>query len=141
MTKYIALLTDFGLDDIYVGMMKAVAAAITPNVRFIDLTHSIPPGDIRRAAFEAWRVRPYLPPDTILLAVVDPGVGTDRREIAIQLPGLSCVGPDNGLFSWLLYTTDRYKAAALINHQYQLGTISHTFHGRDVFATAAAHLA
>ncbi len=141
MTKHIAILTDFGLDDIYLGMMKAAIAGISPAARIIDLTHGIPHGDVKRAAFEAWRVRSYLPPETILLAVVDPGVGTNRRAVAIKLPGLYCVGPDNGVFSFLLYSTDKYKAAELMNPHYQLRTISHTFHGRDIFAPAAAHLA
>jgi S-adenosylmethionine hydrolase len=141
LTKHIAILTDFGLDDTYLGMMKAAIAGIFPAARIIDLSHTILPGDIRRAAFEAWRVRSYLPPETILLAVVDPGVGTSRRAIAIKLPGLFCVGPDNGLFSFLLHSTDNYKAVELTNPHYQLQTISHTFHGRDVFAPAAAHLA
>jgi len=141
MTKHIAILTDFGLEDTYLGMMKAAIASISPAARIIDLTHAIHPGDVQRAAFEAWRVHSYLPPDTILLAVVDPGVGTNRRAVAIELPGLYCVGPDNGLFSFLLNTTDKYKAAELMNPDYQLRTISHTFHGRDIFAPAAAHLA
>jgi hypothetical protein len=141
LTKHIAILTDFGLDDIYLGLMKAAIAGISPEARIIDLTHAIPHGDVKRAAFEAWRVRYFLPPETILLAVVDPGVGTNRRAIAIKLPGLYCVGPDNGLFSFLLYSTDKYKAAELMNPNYRLRTISHTFHGRDVFAPAAAYLA
>ena len=140
LTKHIAILTDFGLDDIYLGMMKAAIAGISPAARIIDLSHTIPRGDVQRAAFEAWRVRPYLPPETVLLAVVDPGVGTNRRAVAIKLPGLDCVGPDNGLFSFLLYSTDKYKAVELTNPHYQLRTISQTFHGRDVFAPAAAHL-
>jgi len=129
------------MDDTYLGMMKAAIAGISPDARIIDLTHAIPPGDVQRAAFEAWRLRSYLPPETILLAVVDPGVGTKRRAIALKLPGLYCVGPDNGLFSFLLYSTDKYKAAELVNPDYQLQTISHTFHGRDIFAPAAAYLA
>lgn len=129
------------MEDTYLGMMKAAIAGISPDARIIDLTHAIPPGDVRRAAFEAWRVRSYLPPETILLAVVDPGVGTNRRAIALKLPGLYCVGPDNGLFSFLLYSTDKYSAAELVNPHYQLQTISHTFHGRDIFAPAAAYLA
>ena len=141
MIKHIAILTDFGLDDIYLGMMKAAIAGISPTAHIIDLTHAIPHGDVKRAAFEVWRVRSHLPPGTILLAVVDPGVGTNRRAVAIKLPGLYCVGPDNGLFSYLFYSTDKYKAVELMNPHYQLRTISHTFHGRDVFAPAAAHLA
>jgi S-adenosylmethionine hydrolase len=141
LTKHIAIITDFGMDDTYLGMMKAAIAGISPAARIIDLTHTIPAGDVQRAAFEAWRVRPYLPSETILLAVVDPGVGTKRRAIALKLPGLYCVGPDNGLFSFLLYSTDKYKAAELLNPHYQLQTISHTFHGRDIFAPAAAYLA
>ncbi|NOR90535.1 MAG: hypothetical protein GQ524_09805 [Anaerolineales bacterium] len=141
MTKHIAIITDFGMKDTYLGMMKAAIAGISPDARIIDLTHAIASGDVRRAAFEAWRVRSYLPPETILLAVVDPGVGTNRRAIALKLPGLYCVGPDNGLFSFLLYSTNKYIAAELVNPHYQLQTISHTFHGRDIFAPAAAYLA
>jgi len=141
LTKHIAIITDFGMDDTYLGMMKAAIAGISPDARIIDLTHAIPPGDVQQAAFEAWRLRSYLPPETILLAVVDPGVGTKRRAIALKLPGLYCVGPDNGLFSFLLYSTNKYKAAELVNPHYQLQTISHTFHGRDIFAPAAAYLA
>ncbi len=141
LTKHIAILTDFGMDDTYLGMMKAAIAGISPAARIIDLTHAIPAGNVQRAAFEVWRVRPYLPPGTILLAVVDPGVGTKRRAIALKLPGLVCVGPDNGLFSFLLYSTDKYTAAELVNPRYQLLDISHTFHGRDIFAPAAAYLA
>jgi S-adenosylmethionine hydrolase len=122
-------------------MMKAAIAGISPAARIIDLTHAIPTGDVKRAAFEAWRVRSYLPPETILLTVVDPGVGTTRRAVAIKLPSLYCVGPDNGAFSFLLYAVDKYKAAELMNPHYQLQTTSHTFHGRDVFAPAAAYLA
>ena len=141
MTKHIAIITDFGMEDTYLGMMKAAIAGISPDARIIDLTHAIPSGDVQRAAFEAWRVRSYLPPETILLAVVDPGVGTRRRAIALKLPGLVCVGPDNGLFSFLLYSTDMYSAVELVNPHYQLQTISPTFHGRDIFAPAAAYLA
>lgn len=141
LTKHIAIITDFGMDDTYLGMMKAAIAGISPAARIIDLTHAIPAGNVQRAAFEVWRVRPYLPPGTILLAVVDPGVGTKRRAIALKLPGLVCVGPDNGLFSFLLYSTDKYTAAELVNPRYQLLDISHTFHGRDIFAPAAAYLA
>jgi len=141
LTKHIAIITDFGMEDTYLGMMKAAIAGISPDARIIDLTHAIPSGDVQRAAFEAWRVRSYLPPETILLAVVDPGVGTRRRAIALKLPGLVCVGPDNGLFSFLLYSRDMYSAVELVNPHYQLQTISPTFHGRDIFAPAAAYLA
>jgi len=140
LTDHIAILTDFGLDDSYVGMMKAVIAGISPDAHIIDLTHTIPAGDIQRGAFEAWRVRSFLPPGTVLLGVVDPGVGTKRQAVAIKLPGLHCVGPDNGLFSFLLHSTETYEATTIMNPRFQLQTNSHTFHGRDIFAPAAAYL-
>jgi S-adenosylmethionine hydrolase len=140
LTKHIAIFTDFGLEDTYLGMMKAVISGISPEARIIDLTHAIPAGDIQRGAFEAWRVRSFLPQGSILLGVVDPGVGTERNAVAIKLPDLYCVGPDNGLFSYLFRSTDKFEATALLNPRYHLHPTSQTFHGRDIFAPAAAYL-
>ncbi|NIS80896.1 MAG: hypothetical protein GTO14_11950 [Anaerolineales bacterium] len=136
----IALLTDFGTQDAYVGIMKGVIANINPQARVVDITHAIPPGDIRRAAFELWRAAPYFPQGTIFLTVVDPGVGGTRLPIAISWPGRICVGPDNGLFTYLLTQEQAVSAIALTEKEYLLDTISETFHGRDVFAPSAAHL-
>jgi len=137
----IALLTDFGLQDTYVGAMKAVIAGIAPQAPVFDLTHAIPQGDIRRGAFELWRVRLALPSGSVVVGVVDPGVGTQRTPIVIATPELLLVGPDNGLFSYLLADVGGIQAYALENPAYRLEPVSTTFHGRDIFAPAGAHLA
>ena len=136
----IALLSDFGTSDPYVGIMKGILAGISPETRFIDLTHHIPPGDIQRGAFSLWQSSLDLPSGTIFLAVVDPGVGTERKAICLDCAGQRFIGPDNGLFSFLLYGKE-YHAWELSNPAYQLSTPGSTFHGRDIFAPAAAHAA
>lgn len=141
MTATIALLTDFGEQDVYVGIMKGVINGIAPHAQMIDLAHTIPPGDIARAAFELHRAAPYFPLGTIFLAVIDPGVGTDRRPIAISWPERICIGPDNGIFTYLLATGGEPTAVELSSSAHRLEQVSNTFHGRDIFAPAAAHLA
>lgn len=136
----IALLTDFGTSDPYVGIMKGTLAVISPETRFIDLTHHIPPGDIQQGAFALWQSSLDLPSGTIFLAVVDPGVGSERKAICLDCAGQRFIGPDNGLFSFLLYGKE-YHAWELSNPAYQLSTPGSTFHGRDIFAPAAAHAA
>jgi len=100
--KIITLLTDFGANDSYVGAMKGAILRINPTVNLIDLTHNIPPQDIVSAAFLLGNVVPYFPTNTIHLAVVDPGVGTDRTPLLLNTPGATFIGPDNGLFSRVL---------------------------------------
>ncbi len=141
MHETIALLTDFGLRDTYVAAIKAVILSTLPSVNLLDLTHDISPGDLPHAAFEAWRIKPYLPGGAILLGVVDPGVGTARRPIAIEFQDFQCVGPDNGLFSYLLEIDDPLTTVELYPGQLGLEQVSNTFHGRDLFAPAAASLA
>lgn len=141
MTTTIALLTDFGNQDPYIGMMKGVIASIAPQAQVIDLTHAIPPGDIIRGAFELWRSAPFFPSGSVFVAVVDPGVGTTRRQIAIAWPDKICVGPDNGIFTYLLAMEQPVTTVELTNKAYHLKKVSKTFHGRDIFAPAAAHLA
>jgi len=102
MTRPIFLLTDFGTADTYVGIVKAVILGIAPDARIADLTHEVPPQDIRAGAFALLTAAPYLPRDAVVLAVVDPGVGTARRPIAVQVGSRTFVGPDNGLLSWAL---------------------------------------
>jgi S-adenosylmethionine hydrolase len=136
----IALLTDFGTLDTFVGVMKGVVTRISPHVPIIDLTHNITPGDIREAAFKLWQAVPYFPRGTIFCVVVDPGVGSDRRPVAVAWPDRVCVGPDNGLFTYLLVSDPDCRAHRLIAPDYQLPRVSSTFHGRDLFAPAAAHL-
>lgn len=138
----ITLLTDFGLNDVYVGVMKGVIAAIDPGLRVIDLTHLIPPQNIAAAQFNLLNAYPYFPPGTVHVAVVDPGVGGDRRAVAIALEDGFLVGPDNGLFTGLLTTKPILQAVELTDRQYwRVPNPSNTFHGRDIFAPAAAHLA
>jgi S-adenosylmethionine hydrolase len=134
----ITLLTDFGLDDAYVGTVKGVLLAINPKARLVDLTHAVPPQDVRRAALlleTAWR---YFPAGTVHLAVVDPGVGGPRRAIAVAAGGHYFVGPDNGLLGFC-FALPGAKAVALTAPRYHRHPVSRTFHGRDVFAPVAAH--
>lgn len=137
----IALLTDFGTTDTYAGVLKAVIAKLAPGTTTIDLTHAVPPGDIPNGAFQLWRSAPYFPAGTIFLCVVDPGVGTARRAIAVRFGGFTFVGPDNGLPTYLMLGEKRPAAFELAAAEYRLDRVSATFHGRDIFAPAAAHLA
>jgi hypothetical protein len=137
----ISILTDFGYEDTYVAAMKAVIYGIAPSEKVLDLTHSIPHGDVLRGALELWRIAPVLPPGTVLLGVVDPGVGTARKAIAFRASNFICVGPDNGLFSYLFDRQSIDTAFEINNPEYSSGLSSTTFHGRDIFAPAAAHLA
>ncbi len=135
----IALLTDFGYSDPFVGIMKGVIAKIAPRAPLIDITHNIPPGDIRRAAVMLWQSIKFFPAGTIFLSVVDPGVGTRRRGIIVQTENQLFVGPDNGIFSFIL--GKKFAAWELIDPNFQLPQSGTTFHGRDIFAPAAAHAA
>ena len=156
----IALLTDFGEADGYVAAMKGTILGIAPEVRFVDISHQVRPQAIDQGAYLLGTVYPYLPVGTIYLAVVDPGVGTERRALALEVPRGRLVGPDNGLFSDVLdqcedRSADRAArptagpaplpagcaAVALTNRAIWRPEVSSTFHGRDVFAPVAAHLA
>lgn len=136
----LGLMTDFGLRDPYVGVMKAVALGITPGATIVDLSHDIPPQDIEAGVWTlgvAWR---YFPAGSVLVAVVDPGVGGARRAIAFAAAERFFVGPDNGLFTSVLARAEVERCVALTNPAYHLPGGSATFHGRDVFAPCAAHL-
>jgi S-adenosylmethionine hydrolase len=138
----ITLLTDFGLQDVYVGVMKGVIATINPQLEVIDLTHQIPPQDIAAGRFALLNAFSYFPSNTVHIAVVDPGVGSNRRGVAIQFSGGFLVGADNGMFSDVLRVAPAIAAVALTNTQYWLrDRASKTFHGRDIFAPVGAHLA
>lgn len=143
MATIITLTTDFGTADGYVGAMKGVILGIHPETVLVDLSHEIEPQNVRQAAFVLHVAAPYFPPGTIHLAVVDPGVGSPRRAIAVQTPRAILVGPDNGLFSFFL--VEQPGVSPVIVHlsrpEYWLPAPSHTFHGRDIFAPVAAHLA
>ncbi len=141
----ITLMTDFGLKDGNVGVMKGVIRGIAPGVQIVDITHLISPQNIREGALVLRRSAPYFPPHTIHVVVIDPGVGTARRPIAARLGEQVFVGPDNGVITMLLdYARQRGWPAAfyhLDRPQFWLPQVSHVFHGRDIFAPSAAHLA
>jgi len=147
--KLITLLTDFGLQDGYPGIMKGVIWGIAPDVQIADLTHLIHPQNILEGALALGRAAPYFPPGTIHLAVVDPGVGTHRRAIAAQIGGSFFVGPDNGLCTVLLDQAadgvqprgQPWQVVQLDQPRFWLREVSNVFHGRDIFAPVAAHLA
>lgn len=139
--RFIVLLTDFGLKDHYVGVMKGVIAGICPEARVIDLTHEIPPQDVRAGAFVLGVSYRYFPEGSVFVGVVDPGVGTARRGLLLQAGSYYFVGPDNGLFSWVVKKEGCRQAVELTNRRYFRPEISRTFHGRDIFAPVAAHFA
>ncbi len=136
----ITLLTDFGSRDAYVASMKGVILGLNPEAVLIDLTHDLPPQDIRAGAFVLAAVAPYFPEGTIHLAVVDPGVGTQRRALAARARGQFWVGPDNGLFTLIFRTVTDLAVVSLEDEAYFRPQVSATFHGRDIFAPVAAHL-
>lgn len=140
----IVFLSDYGLEDEFAGICHAVIARISPESPVIDLTHAVPPQDVLRGALVLGRSIRYLPIDAVLLAVVDPGVGTPRRPVAIEASrgGQLMVGPDNGVLS--LAWAERggvARAVEISSSAVRLEPVSATFHGRDIFAPAAAHLA
>jgi S-adenosylmethionine hydrolase len=154
----VALLTDFGISGPYVGAMKAVILGIKPDAAIIDITHQIGPQGIEEGAFLLSQVTPYLPPGTVCVAVVDPGVGTERPALAVQSPRGIFVGPDNGLLSPALSDDEREaareagapalvplpagcQAVQLTNDRYFRHPVSNTFHGRDIFSPVGAHIA
>ncbi|MEN6319271.1 MAG: SAM-dependent chlorinase/fluorinase [Syntrophaceae bacterium] len=140
--RLITLLTDFGLKDNYVGVMKGVIARIHHDLNVIDISHEIPPHNLDAANFCLMTAYPYFPPGTVHVAVVDPEVGTKRRAVAIELASGFLIGPDNGIFTSLLNCETIIAAVELINPEYRLQhSQSATFHGRDIFAPAGAYLA
>lgn len=141
MRSLITLTTDFGVRDAYVGAMKGVMVDIAPEAQFVDITHEIPPQDVRHAAYVLWSALPYFPASSVHLVVVDPGVGTRRKAIAAETPWGLVVGPDNGVFSYVWASAPHRRVVSLTNAHYHRSEVSHTFHGRDIFAPAAAHLA
>jgi S-adenosyl-L-methionine hydrolase (adenosine-forming) len=155
----ITLTTDFGLADHFVGVMRGVIAGIAPAARVVDLTHTLPAQDVAAGAFSLATAYAYFPPGTIHLAIVDPGVGSARRAVAVAAGGYYWVAPDNGLLGYALAALaaggqlqgqwrdgcwqlgDDARAVVLTEPRYWLPVVSRTFHGRDVFAPVAAHLA
>ena len=139
--RYLSFLTDYGLEDGFVAACRGVAARIAPDAGIIDVTHLIPPGDVRRGAAVLAQTVPYLPP-AVHVAVVDPGVGTGRRGVAVAAGDSVFVGPDNGLLSWAVQAAGgAARAVSLTNRALWLDAVAATFHGRDIFMPVAAHLA
>ncbi|MDZ7294700.1 MAG: SAM-dependent chlorinase/fluorinase [candidate division KSB1 bacterium] len=136
----VTLLTDFGTVDAFVGVMKGVILGINPEARLVDLTHEIPAHDVEAAAFVLQMAYPYFPHGTVHLVVVDPGVGSRRRAIAVQAGAHLFVAPDNGVLSWVLARESRWEAVLIERQDLFLPEVSATFHGRDVFAPVAGHL-
>jgi hypothetical protein len=143
--SFITLLTDFGTRDGAVGLMKGVIWRIAPEAKIADLSHVIAPQNLQEAAVVLRFAAPYFPPDTVHIAVVDPGVGTERRPIAARLGEYYFVGPDNGLCTPLLEMAEARGGPVEIVHtnkpQFWLPEVSHVFHGRDIFSPIGAYLA
>lgn len=137
----VTLTTDFGLSDHYVGTMKGVILGIAPRARLVDLSHDVSPYRVSSGGFVIAQAYRYFPPKTVHLAVVDPGVGSARRPILMEAAGQYFVGPDNGLFAMVCSREPQHRIRAITAEKYRLPAVSQTFHGRDVFAPAAAHLA
>ena len=139
--RYLTFLTDYGLDDGFVAACHGVGARFAPHAGIIDITHLVPPGDVRRGAAVLAQTVPYLPA-AVHVAVVDPGVGTSRRGIAVAAGESVFVGPDNGLLSWAITAAGgAARAVSLTNRDLWLDKVTATFHGRDIFMPVAAHLA
>ena len=165
-SNIITLTTDFGTRDGYVGAMKGVLLGVNPGAAVVDISHDVPPQDVAHGAFVLGSAHGYFPPDAVHVAVVDPGVGTPRRALAVVTPLGVYVGPDNGLLTYLLRSCQDWhgpqplamdadvgllqplagpvpegcSAFALTRSEYWMHPVSDTFHGRDVFAPVAAHL-
>ena len=138
--RVITLTTDFGTRDGYVGVMKGVILGINPRVQLVDLSHEIAPQDIWEGAFVLAASYRYFHPGTVHLVVVDPGVGGERKAIAVEAGDWLFVGPDNGVFGLIYLREQVHRVVEIANPRFFLPQVSHTFHGRDIFAPVAAHL-
>ena len=139
--RVVAIMTDFGLGESDVGVMKAVIVGLAPDVHIIDITHDVPPQNVPSGAWILSYGYRYYPKDTVFVCVVDPGVGSTRNAIAVHAGDWYFVGPDNGLFSYIYAEQAVHAAVVLTNPAYHLPQVSSTFHGRDIFAPVGAHLA
>ena len=140
MTPIITLLTDFGLKDTYTAQMKGIILSISPKTKIVDITHQIPPQDILQAAYLLSTATKHFPKETIHIVVIDPGVGGARKAIVIQTKRSLLVGPDNGVLTLAAEEEGITTIVQITNKKYMLNKISKTFHGRDIFAPAAAFL-
>jgi S-adenosylmethionine hydrolase len=137
----ITLLTDFGLTDHYTAAMKGVILGICPDARLVDISHEISAFDIEGAAFTLAQAYPCFPAGTVHLIVVDPGVGSERRPILLEAGGHRFVAPDNGVLTFPMFRNDRHTVRRIAAERFFRKPVSHTFHGRDIFAPVAAHVA
>lgn len=137
----ISLLTDFGTKDHFAGTMKGVIHGIAPKTTVIDISHEVPPQDIKSAAFLLKCTYSYFPKNTLHLIIVDPGVGSRRKIILVETKNYFFLAPDNGVLSYALETEKVQNVTEITNEKYWLKTVSRTFHGRDIFSPVAAHLA
>ena len=136
----IALLTDFGTHDWYVGLMKGVILGVNPSARIVDISHSVPRHSITAASFALIASYRYFPEGTVFVVVVDPGVGTRRRIVCVQCAARLFVAPDNGVLTGVI-SKEGYETMVIVeNHEFFLREVSSTFHGRDIFAPVAGHL-
>lgn len=136
----IALLTDFGLSDAYVGILRGVLGRLAPGAPVVDLCHGVSPGDVRQGAYLLATALGYFPPSTLFVCVVDPGVGTNRRVLALETGRYRFLAPDNGLLSEVLEVETARELVAVDRPDLYLPGVSATFHGRDIFAPVAAHI-
>ena len=136
----ITLTTDFGTSDHFVGVMKGVILGICPQARIVDISHEVPPFEISQGAFLIAEASRWFPKKAIHVIVVDPGVGTSRRPVLIEANGQYFIGPDNGVLA-MVYADVPHKAREITATKYFSQPVSRTFHGRDIFAPVAAHLA
>lgn len=139
-SEVVTLTTDFGTRDHYVGAMKGVIATLAPRVAVFDITHGIPEFDVSEGAFAIARAYRFYPLGTVHVVVVDPGVGSSRRPIAVATEGHLFIAPDNGVLSQVLESAESFEARTLAS-RHGHGSLSHTFHGRDLFGPAGARLA
>jgi len=136
----LTLTTDFGLSDHYVGVMKGVILGICADAQIVDISHQVSRYAIGEGAFAVAQAYLYFPPGTVHVAVIDPGVGSPRRPIVVEAAGQLFVGPDNGVFG-MIFAREKHEVRLIQNRRYFRELVSHTFHGRDIFAPVAAHLA
>lgn len=141
MSPTIALLTDFGVADHYVGVMKAVIHRISPGTTVVDITHEVTPQNIDQGAYLLWTSYSYFPQGTIFVCVVDPGVGSKRHILCVTTNHYTFLAPDNGLLKYVLGDNKHRTVIAVTAKKYFLPLIDNTFHGRDIFAPVGAHLA
>ena len=136
----IALITDFGTSDGYIGSVKGAILSLSPSAQIIDISHSVSPQNIDEGAFLLWSVFQYFPKGTIFVCVVDPGVGGSRKILCVETAHYLFLAPDNGILKFVLNTIKPTSIVAVTNKRYWRKEISRTFHGRDIFAPVAAHL-